>query len=1211
MPSSSALTRPGFLVALISLSLILAAALIPNPGAAQERPSSPQERTDDAAKHVAQFKKTVAPILDRYCAKCHGERRQKGGIRFDEVDPDIVGGKDLETWTAVLHVLGNGNMPPQRSPQPEDAERKTLFDWLSQGVRKAEALHGSSTRSGLRRLNRAQYTHSLRELLGLSLDFGSRLPEDARSEMGFSNDGSVLMASALHLESYQTIARDALNQAIVDERPESSHYRVSFGKGRGKGKVGAKTGGYQSVPLSTDDFEVDVLDAAGKPAMGADEKEQSKLDATKRKITVGFRGSSQDRFHSTDEGLVLYSALPHKEVAPKSWQGPSPNVKLEMQRVFPQRGDFVLRVRASQGFLVNEKKALLVALEDTSSPLDIRDPNAEELRQRAHALEELGFSPWYQAGPFDAPAGKNPAQMKPLSKRSPLDFSAALADGSAWKVVDKIDDEILTYPRKSGVVLHGRHIDCASPRRLQLSLGSDDALRVWLNGKKVLDVNARRGVAKDQNFLAVDLKVGRNELLIETINHGGGFGSYQRLVDDGGRESFTPYEVVAGDESLVLSADQSRGRKNVKLDEGTLSAIDFPAEAEAKLDFESDGGYFRFDLVHPVHAPEAMGSIRIRLGELSLDMRPDFSAQDNEGPSLTAIGAGYIPPGRQTITLGGPFFVGFSHLVMSPLADDHPLVRRLEDQAKAMAAEETPALRAYIGTRTDDGMDYKTFDAPVEVKAARGNSQVYEFHGRLEDLPIPAPESGDDEILSGICVLGVWNDQLVKSNRETGPPLLIEALEFEAPYFASWPPRSHELIFGGFEDIADETARSRAILERFLARAFRRPATEAELERYLGFWGALRGEAASYETSISEVLVAVLCSPTFLFLIEAGDAVVDGQLSQYALASRLSYFLWNSPPDDELLRLAARGELHERLAKQVDRLLDDERCDRFVRVFVREWLRLDRLEGMTINPNRFPAFTRFVKRDMAEETYRFFAHALREDLDHFSLIDSDFAMLNQNLAEFYGVPGVEGIHFRPVALPRSAQRGGLLSQGAFLAGHSDGNEPHPIKRAVWVKEKILGQPPLPPPPNVPDLDPDAPDIDKLTLKERIELHRDNPSCRDCHASFDPYGIALETYNAVGIAETMRKGRPVDASSVLPDGSEVDGASGLKRYIIEKVPETFSNSLIKHLMAFGLGREVGIRDQESIDRIRNTVESEGRGMRSLIRAIVCSPSFSQP
>ena len=263
---------------------------------------------------------------------------------------------------------------------------------------------------------------------------------------------------------------------------------------------------------------------------------------------------------------------------------------------------------------------------------------------------------------------------------------------------------------------------------------------------------------------------------------------------------------------------------------------------------------------------------------------------------------------------------------------------------------------------------------------------------------------------------------------------------------------------------------------------------------------------------------------------------------------------------------------------------------------------------MTINADRHPKYTRFVKRDMAEETYRYVHEVVRADLPIWELIDSTWTMLNQNLAEFYGIPGVEGVHFRKVRVPR--ERGGLLAQGSFLAGHSDGTQPHPIKRAVWLKEKILGDPPPPPPPNVPDLDPETPGFEKLTLKQQLEVHRDKAACRDCHRGIDPYGVVFERYSAVGLLETERKKLAIDAKSTLPDGSTVDGVAELKRWILDKQRDAFADSLIRHLFAYALGRDPHFADDEELAAIRAALREGGDRMRAALDAIVTSPSFTQ-
>lgn len=1005
---------------------------------------------DDTAHAVAlsgldpadvNFAAEIEPLLARYCYECHDANKQKGDVRLDTLNSDIVYGGDAETWHHVMNMINGGDMPPRKADQPNNEERRLLVAWLMGGLELAAEHRKGELKSVVRRLNKPQYTRTLQELLGLGIDFGRPLPGDAKSEMGFTNNGEVLQASQLHIETYQEIARAALNKAIVTgERPPVKRYRVNFGKGKGMDSVAGETGGYQAVILPKNDFLLEVLDADGNPIGPANEAEQNKWDQLRRKISVGLRGSSRSRFRVVEDGLVLYGALPHREVAPGSWQGPSPNVKMELQRVFPDEGDFVMRVSASRAKVFRSKERVLIALED------------------------------------------------PV----PLAFDR---------------EGIITPPP------HAR----------------------------------------------------------------------------------------------VFPAEKSKERKNLRMQDGMLLPVDVPSDSSASYELDvAEDGYFQIDVVHPPAPIDAMPSVRIGIQKATLDTRLQLSgAQLDADRVITAMGAAFLPKGKHKLTIGGRFFVGYEQLIVTEIPESHPAVAPLQAASLAREAElekKLPSLRAFVGTRTDDGMDYANYGEAQEVDAPVGQPEVYSFYGRLEDLPLPAPESGDTEILSGFSLFGVWNDHLVKSSSDPGPPLLIDSIEIEAPYFEQWPPASHTAIFFDSPDQGNELVYAEQVIARFMERAFRRPVDAEEVDRYLGFWDAQRQEFDSFEESIRETLIAVLCSPNFLFLAEP-------ESNAHALATRLSYFLWNSPPDEALLELAEVDEVHDALLAQTDRLLDDQRSTSFVRSFVHEWLRMDRQELMSIDARKFPAYTRFVKRDMAEETYRFMEYVVDQDLPISNLIDSDFAMLNQNLAEFYGVPGVEGNEFRPVPLDPTLGRGGLLSQGSFLAGHSDGRFPHTVKRAVWLKAKILGDEPPAPPPNVPPLDPETPGFEKLTLKQQLEKHRDNPSCHDCHAGIDPFGVAFERYNAVGLLEDQRAGQAIDASTVLPDGTQVDGVPELKRYILEQERQAFLRSLVEHLFAYALGRDLSFADEEEISQIVAYAEENGETMRAVLRGIVLSPSFS--
>ena len=1069
-----------------------------------------QAQSEHNAKLLGEYTSRVVPILENSCLHCHGAEEQSAGLRLDHLDPDFLNGPDAENWHVVLDMVQGASMPPATEPPLSDDDRRALVGWLNESLQAAARAKEGAIETVVRRLNREQYTHTLQDLLGLTIDFGQVLPGDAKSKRGFTNDGSALTASPLWIEYLHKIAREALDQAIfVGERPEATRYRVTFGRGIGVGKVAGKTGGYQSVPVEPTDFTVEILDSDGVPREGVDADERARLDAIRRKISVGLRGSSQSRFRIVDEGMMLYGALPHREKAPKSWQGPSPNLKLEMQRVFPEVGDFVMRVRASRGYLLNSDRALLIELEERVPLVSV---STEPVDRAADGEEET------------------------------------------WQV----------------------HMQ---------------------PGTRV--------------FVAAD----------------------------------------------------SDERQNVKLDGDVLRTVDVPKASNCRFQFQlNEPGYFQLDLVHPYAPPEAMPSVRLTANNVYLDHRFEWSEEDAAQEHIvTALGAAYLPAGRVTLKVGGSFFVGFGALALTPLEEGHPVIASLEakdEEEEALAALLTPSLRAFVGTRTDDGMDYQTFGEVVEVDTPLGEAETYTFHGRLENLPIPEPESGDTEVLSGFALFGIWNDHLVYSGKDSGPPVLIEAIEVEAPYFEQWPPESHRRIFfdSPLREL-DRGAYTREVIARFLRRAYRRDIADWEVDRSVEFWREVRHDFDTYEDGVRETLVSILCSPNFLYMAEpevalasvvgsGTPAVVPGSssvradagekpsdrsaasgrsehpadaeadthpprsLGESELAARLSYFLWNSMPDAQLAGLARQGRLRANLADEVERMLEDPRAERFIRTFAREWLRMDRHESMTINADRHPRYTRFVKRDMAEETVHFLLHVLREELPLATLVDSDFAMLNENLANFYGVDGVQGQHFRPVPVPRELGRGGLLSQGAFLAGHSDGMEPHPIKRAVWLKEKILGEHIPAPPPNVPDLDPETPGFDQMTLREQLDAHRDNPSCYDCHAGIDPYGVVFEHYSAVGLLEQNRKGRPIDASTTLPDGTEVANVAELKSYLQSGGYERVAHSVIEHLFIYALGRNTSFADADTLARLREEVRARGDTLRGAVHAIVSSEVFGE-
>ncbi|MEN1678036.1 MAG: DUF1592 domain-containing protein [Planctomycetota bacterium] len=546
-----------------------------------------------------------------------------------------------------------------------------------------------------------------------------------------------------------------------------------------------------------------------------------------------------------------------------------------------------------------------------------------------------------------------------------------------------------------------------------------------------------------------------------------------------------------------------------------------------------------------------------------------------------------------------------------------PFVLRVRARPADLEAAdgETPVLRAIIGSRTDDGMQYVTVGDAQDVTPGpdEGGWRTYEFRGDLEAASLDKVNLADKNPLANILVVGVWNEHLAPKGEST-PALVVQSMELELRAYEQWPPASARRLMPESklresQEPSDWLAYTRDVIERFAGRAFRRPATDAEVDRYAALWQAIRPQCESYEQSVRETLVAVLCSPAVLYTGAQVRGLADAEHGEYTLASRLAYFLWNEPPDDELLSLAADGRLRAELSTQVERMAADPRAWGFVRSFVGQWLRLDRHDAMQVSVRKHPDYNRYVKAAMAEETYQFFHHLLTSNRPVDELVSADYSLLNETLARFYGVPGVQGNAFRPVDVTGQRPVGGLLGQGAILVGHSDGAQAHTIKRAVWLRSRVLGDPPPEPPPNVPELPEATGDLKKLSLAERLALHRDKASCRSCHAGIDPYGLPLEQFDAVG--------RPIKAetAATLPGGASVRDAAELRNYLLDQRRQDLARSLAMHLYAYATGIDPGVHDDAAIDAIAAR-GAEG-GTLELVKAVAESdallglPKLSEP
>jgi len=448
------------------------------------------------------------------------------------------------------------------------------------------------------------------------------------------------------------------------------------------------------------------------------------------------------------------------------------------------------------------------------------------------------------------------------------------------------------------------------------------------------------------------------------------------------------------------------------------------------------------------------------------------------------------------------------------------------------------------------------------------------------------------------------------SNAHGKEPLqvLVDHIEISAPFYAQWPSRTHTNIFFDSKNKENEEKYGSEVLARFIGRAWGRPATSLEVGRFMGLFAKYRPEFQTLEETMQEVLATVLVHPEFLYLTQfvAENAKVGPtRISDHELARRLSVFLWSSIPDAELQQLAEQGKLKEPkiLEAQVKRMLADTRSKRFTQHFVQQWLGLDGLDSVTHVTDDD------LKEAMQEEPVAFFENVLKHNLSVLDFIHSDYAIVNEKLAKHYGIKDIHGFHFRKVPTEPKLNRGGLLTGSAVLAMNSDGKDSHPLKRGVWMLERILNDPPPPPPPNVPEVDLADPEIQKLTLKERIANHRNDPACYSCHARIDPWGIAFENYDALGSYRTKFNNKPVDATSNLFNKQALAGMKGLKRYLLKERQDQFARAMVHKMTAYALGRHLSFSDHADVEELTTKFRKKGDRLGDLIHLLTQSTIFN--
>jgi cytochrome c553 len=496
-----------------------------------------------------------------------------------------------------------------------------------------------------------------------------------------------------------------------------------------------------------------------------------------------------------------------------------------------------------------------------------------------------------------------------------------------------------------------------------------------------------------------------------------------------------------------------------------------------------------------------------------------------------------------------------------------------------------------------DGKRVKLFDAAIDTSEVNQDTRNLELR-----IKLPA---GEHVVAAGFLKESALIEG-AKTAAQTTNGLSIDYLTLGGPYNVSGPgdteSRRRILVCHQTDD-----ACGRKIVGNIARLAYRRPVTAADLKPLMKLFVTGRVDGKSFDSGVELALSGILVSPDFLFRTESTPRGVIAQVSDLDLASRLSFFLWSSIPDDELLRTAEAGKLRDPVvsAAEVRRMLADPKSEAFEENFAGQWLHLRNVASWKPDPDKYPQFDESLRTAFERESALFFSNVMREDRSVLDFIDANYTFLNERLARHYGVQGVKGSYFRKVAL-RDEHRGGVLSQGAVLLVTSYPTRTSPVLRGKWILENILGTPPPPPPPNVPPLDDSAANSAR-SLREQLEKHRADRACASCHARLDPLGFSLEQFDAIGRFRAQENGVDIEASGALPDGTALNGIDGLKKVVLARRDE-FVECLAAKMLTYALGRGLESYDQPAVRAIRRRAASEDYRFSSLILGVVDSVPF---
>jgi len=1218
------------LLSLLLVTPVIFLALPSDPAVGQEKPDLNIPEAARKTPEERSFKKKIEPLLEKYCLRCHNAKKMESGIRVDHLDGTMENNR-LFLWKGLREQVDEQAMPPEDELQPTGQERELLDGWIGQAMNAALARDREKNGS-IRRLTVSQYRNTLRDLLGLEEDLTDALPPDAVSRDGFVNNEQTLLLSPLLLESYFSIAEKALDLCIVDDaaRPVIQKFRVDLGEAINPHPFPDKLIlGALNHLLENDDFVI----TQPRPDKQFDFEQFAMR--TKYRFIEGYAGNGTVRgwreydsiyhavfacmrgndgypkgraYQTVPGGLLLRPAIPSAEMFQvESTYGPKANFKISLRQL-PEEGNFRVTVGAARyddGLLLDPGTGIQVKPSDAA--ITIKDPSTPQ----TVSIKEAGI---YQADVrFDvapdtviSPDASKLAES--LVGHWPLDGNAS-GDPKRKELTGRLegDARYIDSPFGKALSLDGDGDSVVIDRDDSMNVGTGEyTVAAWIHPRELrqggivclgkyswthgwyFDMPNNQGVLRIETVNPANVSNGTvaSRPGVIRVNRWQHVAAVVRRAPKETRLFVNGYQVASGSVAATNLDNPNIhmyiGRiQDSKLFKGEIDEVRFyrraleTAEIQALLE---SGRQF----IQPP-PPEKPQNLTLKLGDRQ------FSATLHQ-PAFLAVRLPAGPVEVSTVYGGG---TKIQRLVLSPLAKSNDVARQF-----TRFESRSPRVGVHVGLRRDCGSTLAPVGQPQVVKET--GLQEFIFEGAINDFPSPDVEKDNVNYLAGVREIGVRSEY---TDGRDMPRLLVRSVEFEGPFYESWPPATHRAIFIDSDNRDDPARYAGELIRSFATRAFRRPISQEEESSLIAVWESAFARQGDFQQSIKDTLLVVLTSPQFLFMIETSKSPRPEDLNSYELASKLSYFLWNTAPDDRLLELASSRTLHRSLDAEIERMVQDPRFGQFASEFASQWLSLDKFDVVEMDRKRYPTLTRDTRLQLRQEPVRFVEYLVQENLPLRNLVQSEFIMANEVVAGYYGLAErtESGFDFVPIA-HQDPQMGGVLSQAAILAGLSNGRESNPVKRGAWLARKIIAEPPDDPPPNVPEL---SGDTASLSMLERLEVHRNQKGCVTCHAGIDPWGIPFETLSAGGLP---KKDGKFESHSTLPDGTEVKDLNALKEYLVNDRIDKVAFSYLKHLASYAIGRSLRYNELAYLEEKGLKLREDDYRMQEMLRFIIKSDLF---